>query len=125
MTPNMMKDPLSHIYFIVALLTSLIIHLSLVMYGGFQYTDIANFEISSDIELTIIQEPKMNTSSQKSPQERIQETPIKEPIKITNKSITPIANDMIFFILYISLSLYFFIKKKLFKKINLKQELIW
>tara|TARA_B110000285_G_scaffold229628_1_gene294700 strand:- start:242 stop:1051 length:810 start_codon:yes stop_codon:yes gene_type:complete len=89
MTPNMMKDPLSHIYFIVALLTSLIIHLSLVMYGGFQYTDIANFEISSDIELTIIQEPKMNTSSQKSPQERIQETPIKEPIKITNKSITP------------------------------------
>ena len=90
MTPNMMKDPLSHIYFIVALLTSLIIHLSLVMYGGFQYTDIANFEISSDIELTIIQKPKMNTSSQKSPQkspqERIQETPIKEPIKITNKS---------------------------------------
>jgi|TARA_B110000208_G_scaffold106580_1_gene132233 TonB family protein len=89
MTPNMMKDPLSHIYFIVALLTSLIIHLSLVMYGGFQYTDIANFEISSDIELTIIQEPKMNTSSQKLPQDPIQETPIKEPIKITNKSITP------------------------------------
>jgi protein TonB len=84
-----MKDPLSHIYFIVALLTSLIIHLSLVMYGGFQYTDIANFEISSDIELTIIQEPKMNTSSQKLPQDPIQETPIKEPIKITNKSITP------------------------------------
>jgi len=93
MTPNMMKDPLSHIYFIVALLTSLIIHLSLVMYGGFQYTDIANFEIPSDIELTIIQQPKMNTSSkkspQKSPQEPIQATPIKEPIKITNKIITP------------------------------------
>lgn len=58
MTSNMMKDPLSHIHFIVAILISLIMHLSFVMYGSFQPTDIANFEISPDIELTIVQDRK-------------------------------------------------------------------
>jgi len=68
-----MKDPLSHIHFIVAILISLIMHLSFVMYGSFQPTDIANFEISPDIELTIVQQPKIIP-------------PVQKPI---NKTITP------------------------------------
>jgi protein TonB len=81
----MMKDPLSHIHFIVAILISLIMHLSFVMYGSLQPTDIANFEISPDIELTIVQQPKIIPPVQ----EGIQAPPVQKPINITNKTITP------------------------------------
>ena len=58
MTLNMMNEPLSHIHFTIAILISLIIHITFVIYGNFNINSDGYNKIQSDIELIIIEKPK-------------------------------------------------------------------
>ena len=58
MTLNMMNEPFSHIHFTIAILISLIIHITFVIYGNFNINSDGYNKIQSDIELIIIEKPK-------------------------------------------------------------------
>ena len=58
MTSNMMNEPFSHIHFTIAILISLIIHITFVIYGNFNMNNDGYNKIQSDIELIIIEKPK-------------------------------------------------------------------
>jgi len=58
MTSNMMNEPFSHIHFTIAILISLIIHITFVIYGNFKVNKDGYNKIQSDIELIIIEKPK-------------------------------------------------------------------
>ena len=58
MTLNMMNEPLSHIHFTIAILISLIIHITFVIYGNFNINSDGYNKIQSDIELIIIEKPE-------------------------------------------------------------------
>ena len=58
MTSNMMNEPFSHIHFTIAILISLIIHITFVIYGNFKVNKDSYNKIQSDIELIIIEKPK-------------------------------------------------------------------
>ena len=58
MTLNMMNEHFSHIHFTIAILISLIIHITFVIYGNFNINLDGYNKIQSDIELIIIEKPK-------------------------------------------------------------------
>ena len=58
MTLNMMNEPFSHIHFTIAILISLIIHITFVIYGNFNINSDGYNKIQSDIELIIIEKPE-------------------------------------------------------------------
>jgi protein TonB len=61
MTLNMMNEPFSHIHFTIAILISLIIHITFVMYGNFNINSDGYNKIQSDIELIIIEKPEQES----------------------------------------------------------------
>ena len=61
MTLNMMNEPFSHIHFTIAILISLIIHITFVMYGNFNIKSDDYNKIQSDIELIIIEKPEQES----------------------------------------------------------------
>ncbi len=85
MTLNMMNEPLSHIHFTIAILISLIIHITFVIYGNFNINSDGYNKIQSDIELIIIEKPKKESviiepSSTLNTSEIIEEEPKEEII---------------------------------------------
>ena len=85
MTFNMMNEPLSHIHFTIAILISLIIHITFVIYGNFNINSDGYNKIQSDIELIIIEKPKKESviiepSSTLNTSEIIEEEPKEEII---------------------------------------------
>ena len=85
MTLNMMNEPLSHIHFTIAILISLIIHITFVIYGNFNINNDGYNKIQSDIELIIIEKPKKESviiepSSTLNTSEIIEEEPKEEII---------------------------------------------
>ena len=85
MTLNMMNEPLSHIHFTIAILISLIIHITFVIYGNFNINSDGYNKIQSDIELIIIEKPKKESviiepSSTLDTSEIIEEEPKEEII---------------------------------------------
>ena len=54
----MMNEPFSRIHFTIAILISLIIHITFVIYGNFNINSDGYNKIQSDIELIIIEKPK-------------------------------------------------------------------
>ena len=85
MTSNMMNEPFSHIHFTIAILISLIIHITFVMYGNFKVNKDSYNKIQSDIELIIIEKPKKESviiepSSTLDTSEIIEEEPKEEII---------------------------------------------
>ena len=61
MTSNMMNEPFSHIHFTIAILISLIIHITFVIYGNFNINSDGYNKIQSDIELIIIEKPEQES----------------------------------------------------------------
>jgi protein TonB len=85
MTLNMMNEPFSHIHFTIAILISLIIHITFVMYGNFNINSDGYNKIQSDIELIIIEKPEkesviIESSSTLNTSEIIEEEPKEEII---------------------------------------------
>ena len=85
MTFNMMNEPLSHIHFTIAILISLIIHITFVIYGNFNINSDGYNKIQSDIELIIIEKPEkesviIESSSALNTIEIIEEEPKEEII---------------------------------------------
>ena len=85
MTLNMMNEPFSHIHFTIAILISLIIHITFVIYGNFNINSDGYNKIQSDIELIIIEKPKKESviiepSSTLNTSEIIEEEPKEEII---------------------------------------------
>ena len=85
MTLNMMNEPFSHIHFTIAILISLIIHITFVIYGNFNINSDGYNKIQSDIELIIIEKPKkepviIEPSSTLNTSEIIEEEPKEEII---------------------------------------------
>ena len=85
MTLNMMNEPFSHIHFTIAILISLIIHITFVIYGNFNINSDGYNKIQSDIELIIIEKPKKESviiepSSTLDKSEIIEEEPKEEII---------------------------------------------
>ena len=85
MTFNMMNEPLSHIHFTIAILISLIIHITFVIYGNFNINSDGYNKIQSDIELIIIEKPEKESviiepSSTLNTSEIIEEEPKEEII---------------------------------------------
>ena len=85
MTLNMMNEPFSHIHFTIAILISLIIHITFVIYGNFNINSDGYNKIQSDIELIIIEKPKKESviiepSSTLDTSEIIEEEPKEEII---------------------------------------------
>jgi len=85
MTLNMMNEPFSHIHFTIAILISLIIHITFVIYGNFDINSDGYNKIQSDIELIIIEKPKKESviiepSSTLNTSEIIEEEPKEEII---------------------------------------------
>ena len=85
MTSNMMNEPFSHIHFTIAILISLIIHITFVIYGNFNINSDGYNKIQSDIELIIIEKPKKESviiepSSTLDKSEIIEEEPKEEII---------------------------------------------
>ena len=85
MTLNMMNEPFSHIHFTIAILISLIIHITFVIYGNFDINSDGYNKIQSDIELIIIEKPKkepviIEPSSTLNTSEIIEEEPKEEII---------------------------------------------
>ena len=85
MTLNMMNEPFSHIHFTIAILISLIIHITFVIYGNFNINRDGYNKIQSDIELIIIEKPKKESviiepSSTLDTSEIIEEEPKEEII---------------------------------------------
>ena len=85
MTLNMMNEPLSHIHFTIAILISLIIHITFVIYGNFNINSDGYNKIQSDIELIIIEKPEkesviIESSSALNTIEIIEEEPKEEII---------------------------------------------
>ena len=85
MTLNMMNEPFSHIHFTIAILISLIIHITFVIYGNFNINSDGYNKIQSDIELIIIEKPKKESviiepSSTLNTSEIIEEDPKEEII---------------------------------------------
>ena len=85
MTSNMMNEPFSHIHFTIAILISLIIHITFVIYGNFNINSDGYNKIQSDIELIIIEKPKKESviiepSSTLDTSEIIEEEPKEEII---------------------------------------------
>lgn len=119
MTSNMMNEPFIHIHFTIAILISLIIHITLVMYGNFNINRDGNNKIQSDIELIIIEKPEkesaiiepsstLNTSKiiEKKPKEEIifkeeviikipaqDSIPTKKPLQEKEIKTTPLATE--------------------------------
>ena len=56
-----MNEPFSHIHFTIAILISLIIHITFVMYGNFNIKSDDYNKIQSDIELIIIEKPEQES----------------------------------------------------------------
>ena len=75
MTPNMMNEHLNHIHFTIAILISLIIHITFVIYGNFNVNNDGFNKSKSDIELIIIDKPEIKPVVIESPS-----TPIKKEI---------------------------------------------
>ena len=85
MTLNMMNEPFSHIHFTIAILISLIIHITFVIYGNFNINSDGYNKIQSDIELIIIEKPEKESviikpSSTLNTSEIIEEEPKEEII---------------------------------------------
>ena len=85
MTLNMMNEPFSHIHFTIAILISLIIHITFVIYGNFNINSDGYNKIQSDIELIIIEKPEKESviiepSSALNTSEIIEEEPKEEII---------------------------------------------
>ena len=85
MTLNMMNEPFSHIHFTIAILISLIIHVTFVIYGNFNINSDGYNKIQSDIELIIIEKPEKESviiepSSTLNTSEIIEEEPKEEII---------------------------------------------
>ena len=85
MTSNMMNEPFSHIHFTIAILISLIIHITFVIYSNFKVNEDGYNKIQSDIELIIIEKPKKESVIIEPPSkpdisEIIEEKPKKEII---------------------------------------------
>ena len=85
MTLNMMNEHFSHIHFTIAILISLIIHITFVIYGNFNINSDGYNKIQSDIELIIIEKPKKESviiepSSTLNTSEIIEEEPKEEII---------------------------------------------
>ena len=85
MTLNMMNEPFSHIHFTIAILISLIIHITFVIYGNFNIKSDGYNKIQSDIELIIIEKPEKESviiepSSTLNTSEIIEEEPKEEII---------------------------------------------
>ena len=85
MTLNMMNEPFSHIHFTIAILISLIIHITFVIYGNFNINSDGYNKIQSDIELIIIEKPEKESviikpSSALNTSEIIEEKPKEEII---------------------------------------------
>ena len=85
MTLNMMNEPFSHIHFTIAILISLIIHITFVIYGNFNINSDGYNKIQSDIELIIIEKPEKESviiepSSTLDTSEIIEEEPKEEII---------------------------------------------
>ena len=85
MTLNMMNEPFSHIHFTIAILISLIIHITFVIYGNFNINSDGYNKIQSDIELIIIEKPEkesviIESSSALNTIEIIEEEPKEEII---------------------------------------------
>jgi protein TonB len=85
MTSNMMNEPFSHIHFTIAILISLIIHITFVIYGNFNINSDGYNKIQSDIELIIIEKPKKESVIIEQPStpdisENIEEKPKEEII---------------------------------------------
>ena len=81
MTLNMMNEPFSHIHFTIAILISLIIHITFVIYGNFNINSDGYNKIQSDIELIIIEKPEKESviikpSSALNTSEIIEEKPV-------------------------------------------------
>ena len=80
-----MNEPFSHIHFTIAILISLIIHITFVIYGNFKVNKDSYNKIQSDIELIIIEKPKKESVIIEPPSkpdisEIIEEKPKKEII---------------------------------------------
>ena len=80
-----MNEPFSHIHFTIAILISLIIHITFVIYGNFNINSDGYNKIQSDIELIIIEKPKKESviiepSSTLNTSEIIEEEPKEEII---------------------------------------------
>ena len=80
-----MNEPFSHIHFTIAILISLIIHITFVIYGNFNINSDGYNKIQSDIELIIIEKPKKESviiepSSTLDTSEIIEEEPKEEII---------------------------------------------
>ena len=85
MTLNMMNEPFSHIHFTIAILISLIIHITFVIYGNSNINSDGYNKIQSDIELIIIEKPEKESviiepSSTLNTSEIIEEEPKEEII---------------------------------------------
>ena len=85
MTLTMMNEPLSRIHFTIAILISLIIHITFVIYGNFNINSDGYNKIQSDIELIIIEKPEKESviiepSSTLNTSEIIEEEPKEEII---------------------------------------------